>query len=72
MQWKTSDNIIIESIHPLEAKIDNNINGIIIRTSPFKTKLEDKGIVSIVDLKKITEQNNYTNMFLKTLGDQLS
>ena len=40
--WKTSDEIVIESIHPLEAKIEKNINGIIVKASPFKTKLEDK------------------------------
>ena len=34
--------------------------------------MEDKGIASAVNFKKITEQNNYTNIFLKTLGDQLN
>ena len=70
--WKTSDDIVIESIHPSEAKIDKNINGTIIRASLFKTKPEDKGTASIVDVKRIMEQNNYTNMFLKSLGDQLN
>ena len=69
--WKTSDDIVMESIHPPEAKIEKNINGTII-TSPFKTKLEDKGIASVVDVRRIMEQNNYTNMFLKTLSDQLN
>ena len=39
---------------------------------PFKTKTDDKGIVSAMYIKKIMEQNNYINMFLKTLGDQLN
>ncbi|KAL6335940.1 hypothetical protein AAG906_003565 [Vitis piasezkii] len=60
--WKTSDETVIESIHPPEAKIEKNINGTIVKASPFKTKPEDKG----------TASNNYTNMFLKTLGDQLN
>ena len=34
--------------------------------------MEDKRITSAVNFKKITEQNNYTNIFLKTLGDQLN
>ena len=39
--WKTSDNIVIESIHPPEAKIEKDINGTIVSASPFKTKFED-------------------------------
>ena len=70
--WKTSDDTIIESIHPLEAKIEKNINGTIIKASPFKTKLEDKVTISVVDVKRIMEKNNYTNIFLKTLSDQLN
>ena len=70
--WKTSDETAIESIHPLEAKIEKNINGTIVRASPFKTKPEDKGTASVVDVRRIMEQNNYTNMFLKTISDQLN
>ena len=33
--------------------------------------MEDKGIASTIDIKKIMEQN-YINMFLKTLGAQLN
>ena len=69
--WKTSDKTVIKSIHPLEAKIEKNINGTIVRASLFKTKPEDKGIASAVEVKRIMEQNNYTNMFLNTIGDQL-
>ena len=36
--WKTSDDTVIESIHPSEAKIEKNINGTIVKASPFKTK----------------------------------
>ena len=53
--WKTSDNIVIESIHHPEAKIEKNINGTIIRASSFKTKLEDKGTASAVDIRRIME-----------------
>ena len=70
--WKTSDDIVIESIHPLEAKIEKNINGTIVKSSHFKTKPGDKATASVVDVRRIMEQNNYSNMFLKTLGDQLN
>ena len=70
--WKTSDDTVIESIHPPEANIEKNINETIVKASPFKTKPENKGTDSIVDVRKIMEHNNYTNMFLKTLGDQLN
>ena len=53
MIWKTSDDTVIESIHPLEAKIDKNVNGTIIRASLFKTKTRDKGTASAVDNKKM-------------------
>ena len=70
--WKTSDETVIESIHPPEAKIKRNINGAIVKASLFKNKLEDKGTASVVDVRRIMEQNNYTNIFLKTVGDQLN
>ena len=70
--WKTSDETVIESIHYPEAKIEKNINGIIVRASPFKTKPDDKGTASAVDVRRIMEHNNYTNMFLKTIGDKLN
>ena len=70
--WKTSDDTVIESIYHSEAKIEKNINGTIVKASPFKTKLEDKETASVVDVRRIMEQNNYTNIFLKTLGDQLN
>ena len=70
--WKTSDDTIIASIHPLEAKIENNINETIIKASPFKIKPENKGTASAIDVRKIIEQNTYTNILLKTLGDQLN
>ena len=59
-------------MHHLEAKIEKNINGTIVKPSPFKIKPEDKGTASTVDVRRIMEQNNYTNMFLKTIGDQLN
>ena len=53
--WKTSDDTVIESIHPPEAKIDKNVNGTIIKTSLFKTKSNDKRIASALDVKRIME-----------------
>ena len=44
----------------------------IIRVSPFKTKPNDKGTASAIDVRRIMEQNSCINMFLKTLGDQLN
>ena len=70
--WRTNDNIFIESIHPPKAKIEKNINGTIVKASPFKTKPKDKGTASAADIRRIMEQNNCTNMFLKTIGDQLN
>ena len=64
-QWKTSDNIVIESIHPPKAKIDKNVNGTIISASLFKTKKKNMGIASAVDVKKIIEQNNTLTCFLR-------
>ena len=43
-----------------------------VRASPFKTKPQDKGVATAVDIRRIMEQNNYTNMFLRTIGDQLN
>ena len=57
-QWKTSNNTVIKFIHSPKAKIDKDVNGTIISVSPFKTKIDDKGIASAVDVKKIMEQNN--------------
>ena len=34
--------------------------------------MDDKEIVSATNIKKIMEQNNYINMILKTLEDQLN
>ena len=56
--WKTSDDTVIESIYHSEAKIEKNINGTIVKASPFKTKLEDKGTASVVDVRRIIEQNS--------------
>ncbi|KAL6333631.1 hypothetical protein AAG906_028816 [Vitis piasezkii] len=67
-----NNNIVIESIHPPEAKIEKNINGTIVTTSPFKTKPKDKGTASATDIRRIMEQINYTNMFLITLGNQVN
>ena len=52
---ETSDDTVIESIHPPEAKINKNDNRTIIRASPFKTKTEDNGTISAVDVNKIME-----------------
>ena len=69
-QRNTGDNVIIESIHPPEAKIDKDINGTLVRVSPFKTNTNDKG--TLIDIRKIMESNNNTDIFLKLLGDQLN
>ena len=53
--WKTSDDTVIESIQPPKAKIEMNINGTIVKASPFKTKPEDKGTASAVDVRRIME-----------------
>ena len=69
-QRNTGDNVIIKSIHPPEAKIDKDINGTLVRVSPFKTNTNDKG--TLIDIRKIMESNNNIDIFLKLLGDQLN
>ena len=53
--WKTCDDTVIEPIHHLEAKIEKNINGTIVKASLFKTKPENKGTASAIDVRRIME-----------------
>ncbi|GAV88236.1 LOW QUALITY PROTEIN: hypothetical protein CFOL_v3_31659, partial [Cephalotus follicularis] len=71
--WITSDNKIIEAIHPLSEKIQINIQNNQIQAAPFKLQTEtSNNQITTNETNKIIEQNNYTNRHLQTLGSQLS
>ncbi|GAV60639.1 LOW QUALITY PROTEIN: hypothetical protein CFOL_v3_04168, partial [Cephalotus follicularis] len=71
--WTTSDNKIIETIHPPSEKLHINIPNRKIQAAPFKLQLENINTTpTIYETNKIIEQNNYTNKHLQTLGFQLS
>ncbi|GAV93009.1 LOW QUALITY PROTEIN: hypothetical protein CFOL_v3_36387, partial [Cephalotus follicularis] len=68
--WLTSDNKIIEAIHPPSEKIQINVQNNQIQSAPFK--LQNETSITTQETNKIIEQNNYTNRHIQTLGSQLS
>ncbi|GAV87545.1 hypothetical protein CFOL_v3_30971 [Cephalotus follicularis] len=70
--WLTSDNKIIETIHPPSEKIQINVQNNQIQAAPFKLQNETSSNQTTQETNKIIEQNNYTNRHLQTLGVQLS
>ncbi|GAV91778.1 hypothetical protein CFOL_v3_35165, partial [Cephalotus follicularis] len=70
--WLTSDNKIIESIHPPSEKIQINVQNNQIQAAPFKLQNETSSNQTTQKTNKIIEQNNYSNRYLQTLGTQLS
>ncbi|GAV61570.1 LOW QUALITY PROTEIN: MP domain-containing protein, partial [Cephalotus follicularis] len=70
--WLTSDNKIIEVIHPPSEKIQINIQNNQIQAAPFKLQNETSSNQTTQETNKIIEQNNYTSRHLQTLGSQLS
>ncbi|GAV69326.1 LOW QUALITY PROTEIN: zf-CCHC domain-containing protein/MP domain-containing protein, partial [Cephalotus follicularis] len=70
--WLTSNNKIIEVIHPPSEKIQINIQNNQIQAAPFKLQNETSSNQTTQETNKIIEQNNYTNRHLQTLGSQLS
>ena len=66
-KWKLDDGHIIESSHPPLRKIKFEHRETEIIVSPFKTTSEIDGI----GIKKIVEQNNFSNQHLHTIGKQL-
>ncbi|GAV86628.1 LOW QUALITY PROTEIN: MP domain-containing protein, partial [Cephalotus follicularis] len=70
--WLTSDNKIIEAIHPPSEKIQINVQNNQIQAAPFKLQNETSSNQTTQETNKIIEQNNYTNGHLQTLGIQLS
>ncbi|GAV81253.1 LOW QUALITY PROTEIN: MP domain-containing protein, partial [Cephalotus follicularis] len=70
--WLTSDNKIIEAIHPPSEKIQINIQNNQIQAAPFKLQSETSSNQTTQETNEIIEQNNYTNRHLQTLGSQLS
>ncbi|GAV74657.1 LOW QUALITY PROTEIN: MP domain-containing protein [Cephalotus follicularis] len=69
--WITSNNKIIEAIHPPSEKIQINIQNNQIQAAPFKLQTSNNQITTN-ETNKIIEQNNYTNRHPQTLGSQLS
>ncbi|GAV76657.1 hypothetical protein CFOL_v3_20130, partial [Cephalotus follicularis] len=71
--WLTSDNKIIETIHPPSEKIQINIQNNQIQAAHFKLQNEASNIqITTNETNKIIEQNNYTKKYLQTLGSLLS
>ncbi|GAV69048.1 hypothetical protein CFOL_v3_12549, partial [Cephalotus follicularis] len=70
--WLTSDNKIIESIHPPSEKIQINVQNNQIQAEPFKLQNDTSSNQTTQETNKIIEQNNYSNRHLQTLGSQLS
>ncbi|GAV80650.1 hypothetical protein CFOL_v3_24110, partial [Cephalotus follicularis] len=69
----TSNNIIIETIHPPSEKLHINIPNGKIQATQFKLQAKNiKTPPTIYKPNKIIEQNNYTNRHLQTLDSQLS
>ena len=66
-KWKLDDGQVIESNHPPLRKIKFEHREAEITASPFKTASEIDGI----GIKKIVEQNNFSNQHLHTIGRQL-
>ncbi|GAV77051.1 hypothetical protein CFOL_v3_20523 [Cephalotus follicularis] len=70
--WVTTDNKVIEVIHPLSEKIQLNIQNNKIQAAPFKLQTENSNTpVTVNETDKIIEQNNYTNRHLQIIGSQL-
>ncbi|GAV79866.1 LOW QUALITY PROTEIN: zf-CCHC domain-containing protein, partial [Cephalotus follicularis] len=59
--WLTSDNKIIEVIHPPSEKIQINVQNNQIQAAPFKLQNETSSNQTTQEINKIIEQNNYTN-----------
>ncbi|GAV66880.1 LOW QUALITY PROTEIN: hypothetical protein CFOL_v3_10390, partial [Cephalotus follicularis] len=67
--WITTDNKVIEAIHPLSDKIQINIQNSEIQVAPFKLQTENNNTpITTNETNKIIEQNNYTNKHLQTIG----
>ena len=64
-KWKTSPNTSVSSNHPPLENIIIDHQGSEVPASPFKLPGTDP------EIKKVIEQNNYTNQCLKTIGKQL-
>ena len=64
-KWKTSHNTSVSSNHPPLENIIIDHQGSEVPASPFKLPGTDP------EIKKVIEQNNYTNQCLKTIGTQL-
>jgi len=63
--WVKEDNTIVSSSHPPQETIVFKHRTTTVKASPFKVASET------TDVKKVIEQNNYTNQYLNSIGNQL-
>jgi hypothetical protein len=62
-KWVKKDNIVISSSHPPQETIVFKHRFTTVKASPFKVTSEK------IDVKKVIEQNNYTNQYLNSIGN---
>jgi hypothetical protein len=64
-KWVKEDNTVVSSSHPPQETIMFTHRTTTVKASPYKVASENS------DVKKVIEQNNYTNQYLNSLGNQL-
>jgi hypothetical protein len=64
-KWVKEDNTVVSSSLPPQETIVFKHRITTLKASPFKATSEN------TDVKKVIEQNNYTNQYLKSIGNQL-
>jgi hypothetical protein len=64
-EWVKEDNTVVSSSHPPQETIVFKHRTTTVKASPFKVSSES------TDVKKVIEQNNYTNQYLNSIGNQL-
>jgi hypothetical protein len=63
--WVKEDNTVVSSSHPPQETIVFKHRTTTVKASPFTVTFEN------IDVKKVIEQNNYTNQYLNSIGNQL-
>jgi hypothetical protein len=64
-KWVKEDNTVVSSSHPPQETIMFTHRTTTVKASPYKVASENS------DVKKVIEQNNYTNQYLNSIGNQL-
>jgi hypothetical protein len=63
--WVKEDNTVVSSSHTPQETIVFKHRTTTVKASPFKVAYENTYV------KKVIEQNNYTNQYLNSIGNQL-